>query len=213
MAETEGLKRMRLRRAGTCSLCGLALGQGTEAYYQAATRTVRCLECPAQSQPAEPTALDMGVAGGSAQSEFERRRDARAARVKGRLGNFVGGVVLGLSDEPQSTRAWASGAVGERGLAEALGHIEGLQVLHDRSVPGTGATSTTSWSLRLACSSLMRNTIEGLFGFVIGAASSRPTTGCTSAVTTVPSSLTTWAGRLRPCRLHSLPQASIPRRR
>lgn len=137
MAEAEGLKRMRLRRAGTCSLCGLALGQGTEAYYQAATRTVRCLDCPAQSQPAEPTALDMGVAGGSAQSEFDRRRDARAARVKGRLGNFVGGVVLGLSDEPQSTRAWASGAVGERGLAHALGHIEGLQVLHDRSVPGT----------------------------------------------------------------------------
>jgi hypothetical protein len=79
----------------------------------------------------------MGVAGASAQREFERRRDARAARVKGRLGNFVGGVVLGLSNEPQSTRAWASGAVGERGLAEALGHIEGLQVLHDRRVPRT----------------------------------------------------------------------------
>ena len=113
MSETDGLKRLRLRRVGTCSLCGRALVQGTEAYYQAATRTVRCLDCPAQLQPVEPAPPDMGVAGGSAQSQFERRRDARAARVKGRLGNFLGGVALGLSDEPQSTRAWASGAVGE----------------------------------------------------------------------------------------------------
>jgi len=45
--------------------------------------------------------------------------------------------VLAITDEPPSTRAWASGAVGERGLAEALGQVKGLQVLHDRSVPGT----------------------------------------------------------------------------
>jgi len=179
MSEADGVKRLRLRRAGTCSLCGLALGRGIEAYYEAATRTVRCLECPTQVQPMEAAAPDAGVAGRSAQGEFERRRDARAARVKGRLGNFVGGVVLGLSDEPQSTRAWASGAVGERGLAEALGHIEGLQVLHDRSVPGTRGNIDHIVVAAAGSSSLTRSTIEGSFGFVIEVAYSRLTTGCT----------------------------------
>jgi hypothetical protein len=92
---------------------------------------LRCLECPSA------TAIDHGTAGRSAQIQFERRKADREARVKARLGNFVGGAVLALTYEPQSTRAWASGAIGERGLAEALGHVDGLQVLNDRSVPGT----------------------------------------------------------------------------
>jgi hypothetical protein len=82
-------------------------------------------------------AIDSGVAGGSAQTEFERRRDARAARVKRRLGNFLGDAVLALSNEPQSTQAWSSGAAGERRLAEALDGVKGLHVLNDRKVPGT----------------------------------------------------------------------------
>ena len=40
-------------------------------------------------------------------------------------------------DEPQSTRAWATGARGEEKLAKALEGIDGLRVLHDRRVPGT----------------------------------------------------------------------------
>lgn len=46
-------------------------------------------------------------------------------------------MILALSDEPQSTRAWARGAQGEIELAEALAELVGVRVLNDRRVPGT----------------------------------------------------------------------------
>jgi hypothetical protein len=84
-----------------------------------------------------PDPPDPGTAGASAQREHDRRAAAREERVKGRLGNKLGGVVLALTDEPQSTRAWAQGAKGERKLAEALAKVPGVVVLHDRGVRGT----------------------------------------------------------------------------
>jgi len=42
--------------------------------------------------------------------------------------------VLAISDDPQSTRAWARGASGEQKLAEALQDVPGLRLLHDRRV-------------------------------------------------------------------------------
>jgi hypothetical protein len=78
-----------------------------------------------------------GVAGASAQREFERRRGLRESRTKARLGNTLGGVVLALTDEPQTTRAWERGAAGERKLGDALAGIAGARTLHDRRVPGT----------------------------------------------------------------------------
>jgi hypothetical protein len=80
---------------------------------------------------------DLGVAGGSARRAFERRHTAREARVKGILGDVLGGVVLAITDDPQSTKAWRVGAVGEEKLARALSGIAGIRTLHDRSVPGT----------------------------------------------------------------------------
>jgi hypothetical protein len=46
-------------------------------------------------------------------------------------------VVLAVTDDPQSTRAWATGARGEERLAHEFDGIEGLNVLNDRRVPGT----------------------------------------------------------------------------
>jgi hypothetical protein len=80
---------------------------------------------------------DPGVAGQSAKREYERRKSARDARVKSRLGDILGGVVLAITDEPQSTRAWVRGATGEEKLAEALAGVPGIKLLHDRSVPHT----------------------------------------------------------------------------
>jgi hypothetical protein len=40
------LKKLRLRYAGTCVACGIALPQGAQAMYHAAAKTVRCIECP-----------------------------------------------------------------------------------------------------------------------------------------------------------------------
>lgn len=95
-------KRLRLRYAGDCVLCGAHLGKGEEAWYHSATRTVRCIECP-QRDAAEKSVIDARVAGGSAQREYERRKTAREARVKARLGNIVGGVALAIAGDPQST--------------------------------------------------------------------------------------------------------------
>jgi hypothetical protein len=97
------------------------------------TRTIHCVSCPTAPAP-EPHAIDAGVAGRSARQEHERRAAKREAALKDRWGNRIGGVVLALTDEPQSTRAWAVGARGEEKLAEAL---DGFTVLHDRRVPGT----------------------------------------------------------------------------
>ena len=118
---------------GACSRCGVLLRAGDIAVYERATRTIHCVSCP--TAPASgPPEIDAGVAGRSARQEHERRAAKRETLVKERWGERIGGFVLAVSDEPQSTRAWAIGARGEEKLAEAL---DAFQTLHDRRVPGT----------------------------------------------------------------------------
>lgn len=128
---------MRLRYAGICARCGLALGRDAEALYDAQARTVRCVECPTPSDEGQQTAFEGGVAGASALREFDRRKAAREIKVKRQLGSFLGGVTLAITPEPQSTRAWQRGALGEQKLGRALAAVADLRVLHDRRVPGT----------------------------------------------------------------------------
>jgi len=116
---------------GVCSRCGISLHAGEAAVYDRPTRTIYCVSCPTAPEPPE---IDAGIAGRSARQEHERRAAKREIAVKERWGDRIGGVVLALSDEPQSTRAWAIGARGEEKLAKAL---DGFSVLHDRRVPGT----------------------------------------------------------------------------
>jgi hypothetical protein len=131
-AETD--KRMRLRFAGTCRLCDEPLPAGSDAVYDRATKTVRCVQCPNPS--AEP---DADVAGASARREYERRKQGREQRIRADHPK-LGGLILALSDEPQSTRAWERGAVGEELLAERLSDLPAtVRILHDRRIPGTRA--------------------------------------------------------------------------
>jgi hypothetical protein len=108
--------------------------------YERPTHSIRCVVCPTDGGAAgeEPT-FDGGVAGGSVRREYERRKVDRDTRVKDKLGRRLGGVVLALTDDPQSTRAWATGARGEEKFAAALDGIDGLRVLHDRRVPKSRA--------------------------------------------------------------------------
>src|SRR5438105_10193144 len=53
------------------------------------------------------------------------------------LGDVIGGVALTLTGEPQSTRAWEPGSIGEAKLAETLAGIDGLALMHDRRVHRT----------------------------------------------------------------------------
>lgn len=131
------LKKLRLIYAGKCVVCGAALPQGSQAMYHAASKTVRCIGCSEEAAEVGAAPIDAGTAGASAQREHDRRAANREARVKERFGRRFGCLLLGFVDEPQSTRAWSKGALGERKLAAALAGLPDVVVLHDRSVPGT----------------------------------------------------------------------------
>jgi hypothetical protein len=84
--------------------------------------------------------IERGVAGRSALGEYERRHAKREQRIRQRWGR-LSGLVLALSEDPQSTRAWERGSVGESKLAQSLAKLERDDViaLHDRRVPGSPA--------------------------------------------------------------------------
>lgn len=150
---------MRLRYAGTCRICRTPIEARTDAVYERATKTVRCLSC--SSPPQERTAAvddehadgeqnqalavadappEPGTAGASARREFERRRVRREERIRTKHPK-LGGLILALSDDPQSTTAWNSGALGEERLGEGLDSraSDSVRLLHDRRIPGTRA--------------------------------------------------------------------------
>lgn len=145
------MKQMRLRYAGTCCLCGAELAAREEALYEAESKTVRCVECPAVTpevndlpavDPAseESPAVPSGTAGSSARREYERRKAKDEERLRQKWGR-LGGIAVALSDEKQSTKAWATGAVGEEKLGIRLDSLvsESIAALHDRRIPGTKA--------------------------------------------------------------------------
>lgn len=85
-------------------------------------------------------AIDTGVAGLSARKEHERRRAKREAELEQKWGTGrLGRIAKALSDDPQSTKAWAQGAAGEERVAKVLADRLGDRavLLHDRKVPGT----------------------------------------------------------------------------
>lgn len=135
-------KRMRLRYAGACRECGVELPAKTEAIYERSTKTVRCVSHGEPSEDAEVQAqlVDSGTPGGSARREYERRKAAREARIRTKHPK-IGGLLLALSEDPQSTKAWDTGAIGEERLGNRLNAMssEALLVLHDRRLPGSRA--------------------------------------------------------------------------
>jgi nuclease-like protein len=149
-SEAASDKRMKLRYPGVCRVCSMELAARQEAIYERASKSVRCLECPTDPHAAEfrsdpETELESaarkgGAAGASAQREYERRKSRREEQIRNRYPK-LGGLVLALSDDPQSTKAWASGAKGEAALGARLDMQASvsLAVLHDRRIPGTKA--------------------------------------------------------------------------
>jgi hypothetical protein len=143
--------RMKLRYAGVCRLCGMELPAKQEVVYERATKTVRCVECltdavaaegvsGAEPAPVEATLEEAGVPGSSARREYERRKAKDEERLRQKWGR-LGGIAVVLSDEKQSTKAWATGAVGEERLGARLDALvsESIAVLHDRRIPGSKA--------------------------------------------------------------------------
>ena len=163
MGEEVESKEMALRYAGRCRACGREIPARERAIYERASKTVRCLECPtaeptaasplAASPPSTPPPMvpaapvvdsappvESGSAGASARREYERRRARDEERLRAQWGK-LGGIAVALSDEKQSTSAWATGAVGEERLGARLDSLasDSIAVLHDRRIPGSRA--------------------------------------------------------------------------
>jgi hypothetical protein len=133
---------MRLRYPGTCRECGVELPARAEAIYERASRSVRCLvhEQVFDSHTADVAAIDIGVPGASARREFERRQARREERIRAKHPK-LGGLIHALGEDPQSTTAWATGALGEELLGNRLNELasDELRVLHDRRIPQSRA--------------------------------------------------------------------------
>lgn len=135
-------KRMQLRYAGSCRVCGAHLPARTQAVYERTSKTVRCL---AHHDDAAQFAdvndgIDVGTPGCSARQEFERRHRLREERIRAEHPKLAK-LLLALGDDPQSTKAWMRGAVGEESLGRRLNELvsDRLLLLHDRRVPGSRA--------------------------------------------------------------------------
>ena len=153
-----GEKQMKLRYAGTCRVCGTELPARAEAIYERSTKTVRCLSCspanpappvepspsvepiPLVEQVEAPAPIDIGTPGASARREYEHRQAKRETRIREKHPK-LGGLILAMSDDPQSTTAWNTGALGEERLGQRLNELSSdtMRVLHDRRIPGTRA--------------------------------------------------------------------------
>ena len=156
-------KVMRLRYADTCRVCGAGIAAKTQAVYERQTKTVRCLHhdmttpCPSNRAAgldagsvtlgavtdAGPVAFDTvepGTAGASARREFERRKAQREQRIRTQHPR-IGGFLLAISEEGQSTTAWDTGALGEERLGKGLDRLacNTIKLLHDRRIPRSKA--------------------------------------------------------------------------
>lgn len=153
---------MRLRYAGACRVCGAELPAKVEAIYEKATKTVRCVShdgCPSAEpgavQLVDPSVVEVlesavlpapapmpmsGTAGASARREFERRKAKREERIRTQHPK-LGGLILAVSGEKQSTTAWDIGALGEERLGKGLDRLasDTLALLHDRRLPRSKA--------------------------------------------------------------------------
>lgn len=97
----------------------------------------------ASSEAAESSAagvIDSGTPGAPARREFERRKGKREERIRDNHPR-LGGLILALSDEKQSTTAWNVGAVGEERLGKGLDRLASdmVRLLHDRRIPRSKA--------------------------------------------------------------------------
>ena len=154
--DPSGERELSLRFAGTCTVCGAEMPKGTRALHNAASKSVRHLDCA--------PSLDRGSAGASARREYDRRTARDAARIEQQKqdirdaygSGFIGKVAtfLAVDDSPRrSTEVWKQGAVGEERVAAALDALAevGVVALHDRRIPRTTANidhlAITPWGV------------------------------------------------------------------
>lgn len=133
------VRRLRLRRPGTCAICFAALEVGQEGLWDSDCRTVTCMACASDSSGA----VESGVAGASAMVEAERLRAKQEARHQHDIEAhpILGRLAWAIDPEPDAGRHYAKGAVGEQRLGASFDelHESGVLTLHDRRLPGSKA--------------------------------------------------------------------------
>jgi len=116
------------------------------------------LERPDLPPPSIGDAPQRDNAGQSAQDEYDKRSARELAKKERRVAEdaewrdaikdqrpVLGRIASALTPKPQitpesqATKAWKVGAQGERRVAEVLEEASGIEVLHDRLVPGSRA--------------------------------------------------------------------------
>lgn len=169
---------MDIKRDDTCVGCGEFLPAGTRAVWFKTEKVTRCVPCaashvdpasgeaavdpapvptlpPATATARAPEPPRESVAGGSAQSEYEKRSARELARKQKKVEEdaqwrqavkerhpILGRIAAATTPKPtitpesQSTKAWKIGAEGERRVAEVLAAAEGVLALHDVTWPG-----------------------------------------------------------------------------
>lgn len=139
MADQLDIKVMRLRYAGVCA-CGTPLAAGVRAGYDRSRKQVICPNClavaDAGAQPVaelvtpSPAEADVQVAPSadqpptqarknSLERTYERRKTRCEEAVKAQHPH-IGRFLLAVTSEPASTRAFKTGADGERKAAERI---------------------------------------------------------------------------------------------
>lgn len=162
------MKKLKLRRADQCVGCDAQLSAGTEAWWDASAKVVRCASCvegssddvvaPPAGDAEQAPDLSDDSAGRSARNEYERRSARERAKKEKIVAEdlawrekakeqrpVLGRLAAAMTPKPtigperQTTTAWKVGAEGEERVAEVLRDADGIEVLHDRQVPGTRA--------------------------------------------------------------------------
>jgi len=147
---------LALKRAGNCAVCGVRIEVAEKAFWNPAQHAIKCLSHGDPEQEAKlnieripndiPLAeiendLNLGIPGGSAKAQADRRIKQRQNRVNEKFPR-AGKYLLRIFPEPQSTKAWQAGAKGEIGAGlelEKLAPLYGFKVIHDRLIPGSKA--------------------------------------------------------------------------
>jgi hypothetical protein len=127
------LRRLRLRYPATCSVCGISLSPGTEAFWDGKAKAATCPACGSAAMPS-----DTGVAGASAAAEAERRLEQRVTKARRRYGDHAAAVAGQVAADEPPIASWRKGSSGENRLAAFVEREVGERViaLHDRLIPG-----------------------------------------------------------------------------
>ena len=90
---------------------------------------------PRRKRAASSSRSTSGARARRLEQEYQRRKQAREDRIRGKHPR-LGGLILALSDEPATTKAFATGADGERRIAARLEKDCGADVLflHNRKL-------------------------------------------------------------------------------